>query len=183
MMNLIKERRVVEQTNFANPGALAIFSPLHEYRYLLRRRIRNGSDLRCLFIMCNPSKADAFRLDNTVSRCCEFARMWGFGWLEVVNIFALCSTDPKAIRTHGDPKGEWNDIFIGDAIQRADRTVCAWGNHGEFMRRGEEVNALIHVKGIAALCLGFTASGQPKHPLARGKSWIPYDAPLLPYAA
>lgn len=181
MMNLIKERRVVEETNFGNPGALAIFSPLHEYRYLLRRRIRNGSDLRCLFIMCNPSKADAFRLDNTVSRCCEFARMWGFGWLEVVNVFALCSTDPKALRAHDAPKGLWNDTFIREAIKRADRIVCAWGNHGGFMNRSDEVKAILRAEDVLALCLGFTTSGQPKHPLARGKAWIPYDAPLLTY--
>lgn len=176
-----RDRGIIEERDPDNPGSLAVFDPSGEYRYLLIRSIRPGIDTRCLFIMCNPSKADAFRLDNTVSRCLEFARLWGFGWLDIVNIFALRSSDPRVLYSHDAPIGNANDAYIRNAIMSSDRVICAWGNNGSFMGRSEEVNALIRAAGVTSLCLGHTASGQPKHPLARGKAWIPYDAPLLPY--
>ena len=82
----------------------AIFSGDRRYRYLLIRRV-GTSQSRVLFIMLNPSAADEVRDDPTIRRCIGFARDWGFGLLEVVNLFALMSTNPKTLLDAEDPVG------------------------------------------------------------------------------
>lgn len=48
-------------------------------------------------VMLNPSTADEAQNDPTVERCERRALRLGFGQLEVVNLFALRSTDPSAL--------------------------------------------------------------------------------------
>lgn len=56
-----------------------------DYRYLLWREW--NSDRRTVsFIMLNPSRADAEVNDPTITRCINFAKFWGYGRLEVVNL-------------------------------------------------------------------------------------------------
>ena len=80
------------------------------YRYLLTRRW--GTVPAMVWIMLNPSTADAFAEDPTIRRCLIFAHREGCGGLTVVNLFALRSTDPKALTRHPDPVGPANDTFI-----------------------------------------------------------------------
>ncbi|MCH7984950.1 MAG: DUF1643 domain-containing protein, partial [Chloroflexi bacterium] len=46
---------------------IARFSGCHRYRYVLTREF--GGDSTCLFIMLNPSSADADQDDPTIRRC------------------------------------------------------------------------------------------------------------------
>src|SRR5690606_4111055 len=50
--------------------------------------------------------------DPTVERTLRFARAWGCGASEVVNVFALRSTDPAGLRQVDDPVGPGNDEAI-----------------------------------------------------------------------
>ena len=50
----------------------AIFSLDHKYRYVLTRKWSNNGI--CLFIMLNPSTADAYKFDPTVSRAYKIAK-------------------------------------------------------------------------------------------------------------
>ena len=131
------------------------------YRYRLWR-VWEPDAPRIVFVLLNPSTADATRDDPTLRRCLGFARRWGFGSLEVVNLFALRSPSPAALRAAADPVGPENDRWLTEAVERADAVAAGWGNHGPLLGRAEAVRARLP---DGTLCLGVTASGQPRHPL------------------
>lgn len=155
----------------------AIFACSKPYRYALWRNwsIRGG---QCAFIGLNPSTADEKANDQTMRRCINFAKSWGFGGVIMVNLFAFRATDPEAMKKQSDPVGEYNDFFTAYYAARADRIVCAWGAHGAHMGRGQEIyTRLQSLNGDRTLyCLGTTKSGQPKHPVR-----LRADTPLAVY--
>lgn len=157
-----------------NSGAL--FSPDRKYRYSLWR-LWEPSKLFAVFVMLNPSTADEVKNDPTVERCERRARALGFGGLTVVNIFALRSTDPKALYKAADPVGERNDAEIRNACVAAGMVVCAWGNHGGLYGRGRFVLDLLAEDRVKPYHLGITGQGQPRHPL-----YVPYSVQLKPFA-
>ena len=144
----------------------AHFSPDRRYRYWLEARLssQNGA---CMFVMLNPSAADEERSDPTVTRCKGFAERWGYGALWVCNIFALRSTDPRALLASAPPVGPLNDDYIMRYAREADMVVCAWGNHGLRLGRGGRVLRMLEGGGAAGRMyhLGMTKRSQPRHPL------------------
>lgn len=127
----------------------------------------------CLFVMLNPSTADHATNDPTVERCQRRASSWGFSRLEVCNLFALRSTDPKALYAHPDPVGEENDTVIARAAQAADLVICAWGQHGMLKGRGRDVEMMLRHhcgKPIRLHYLKLGGNEQPYHPL-----YLPYS--------
>jgi hypothetical protein len=150
--------------SIANSGNSARFSECGRFRYLLTREF--GGESTCLFVMLNPSTADAERDDPTIRRCVGFARREGFGRLEVVNLFAFRSTSPSVLFAASDPVGGNNDREVSSALERADLVVVAWGNNADFdTGRVEAVRGLIERSGVPMKCFGLTAKGQPRHPL------------------
>ena len=139
---------------------------------------------RVVFVMLNPSTADAFKHDPTVGKCIQFAALWGFDVLEVVNIFSIRTPYPEDVRQlHEDERGagSTSDSEIIAAIQRPNvkRVVPAWGNHGELGLRGDYVRGVLTelragaVEPFELLALKKLPNGAPIHPLARGKQFIP----------
>jgi hypothetical protein len=124
----------------------------------------------------NPSTADAERDDPTIRKCVGFARTWGFGGVEVVNLFAYRATLPCEMRLAADPIGPTNDSHILDVAARCRPVVAAWGTHGDFLGRSRAVLDLLATLGTHVECLGTTRSGHPRHPL-----YVRYDTPLVPY--
>lgn len=123
--------------------------------------------------MLNPSTADAQIDDPTIRRCLGFAWLWGYGSLEVVNLFAYRTPHPQHLRKVPDPVGPENDRYLVAAIQRADRVVVAWGNRGE----GRSYACLKLIGSEKQpYCLGITQKGQPIHPL-----YVRKTAPLIPF--
>lgn len=160
--------------------AVAVFSEDMLYRYRLER-CWDPARRRMLFIMLNPSTADAFVLDPTVRRCVGFARREGCGSVEVVNLFALRSTDPKALYEHEDPVGPDNLEQIAEAIDGADILVAAWGAHAgplaeTVANQPSAVLDLADEAGKSLLCLGLTQAGHPCHPL-----YVKAEQPLVTY--
>lgn len=150
----------------------AWFSDCGTYRYALLRCIDLGLDgldgrqERCLnAVMLNPSTADDVANDQTIRRCIGYARRWGYGELVVTNLFAFRATDPRDLKLATDPTGPENDTYIRKIAEAADLVVVAWGAHGEFQRRDEDVLRIIASVGKQPLCLGTTKGGHPKHPL------------------
>ena len=142
----------------------AIISVCRKYRYELRRIWNPRRGVVC-FIMLNPSTANIDFNDPTIRRCMGFAATWGRGGIIVGNLFAYRTTMPRILRDVGDPIGPLNDEFLKAMTREAAITVCAWGNHGKYLKRDKTVLQLLS----SPKCIAVNASGTPKHPLyARG---------------
>jgi hypothetical protein len=144
--------------------AAAVFDTSRTYRYLLTR-VWDSSRPRMVWLMLNPSTADAMADDPTIRRCIGFARREQAGGIAVVNLFALRSTNPDALRTHPDPVGPLNDVFVRQAVAGARLVVCAWGAGGVLRDRATTVTRRLTRVGARPHCLGVTSTGQPRHPL------------------
>lgn len=148
----------------------AVISGCGLYRYWLMRDIDILSDKILVFIMLNPSTADHTQDDPTIRRCMNFARAWGYGKLIVVNLFAFRATDPSQLWAQKtiDPIGPDNDLAIEEAVLIAKLNdgivVCAWGSHGKYMDRGNQVIGMIDINDNIYY-LKMSKSGQPCHPL------------------
>jgi hypothetical protein len=153
----------------------AVISKDGLYRYLLWRQLTPDVHHRCIFVMLNPSTADALIDDATIRKCVGFAGRWGFGAVDVCNLFALRSRDSKALLTAKDPEGIDNDAFVADAIRKASRVVWAWGQHSSGVQKLVQVRLATeggfgHLvpRPCQAGTLGRCLNGAPKHPLMLG---------------
>lgn len=144
------------------------FSADRMYRYELWRRWGEGPLLN--FVMLNPSTADEVDNDQTVERCERRARQLGYDGLVVTNLFAFRATAPRAMKAAADPVGSENDAAILAVAGRAALVIAAWGAHGGFRGRSQQVRQLFCEIGLPLHCLALTQSGEPKHPL-----YLPYD--------
>lgn len=149
----------------------AIFDSTGVYRYSLWR----GWDDRAArigVVLLNPSRADAVVDDPTIRRCIGFARTWGYGSLEVMNLFAYRSSSPQELTQVADPVGADNDGYLADLAHRVDCILLAWGNWG---RLGDRDRIVLQLLGDRKplYCLGCTKSGQPRHPLYLPKTTLP----------
>lgn len=146
----------------------AVISDNQLYRYRLWR-VWDTKLPTVTWIMLNPSTADGKEDDPTIRRSIGFAEDWGCGGIEVVNLFAYRSTDPKRLLQVPDPVGRENNDYIISSPK--DLTVAAWGSWAgareDLAKRVREVRKLVEDRAI--FCLGRTASGDPKHPVRLGK--------------
>jgi hypothetical protein len=153
----------------------ALFSGDSVYRYRLTRTW-GASGSHALWIMLNPSTADASQDDPTIRRCTRFTRTWRLDGLAVVNLFALRATDPAGLTSHPDPVGYANDHLISEALAGARLVVAAWGAHPLAAARAATVATLAASAGRGLHCLGVTKGGWPRHPL-----YVPGRQPLRPW--
>ena len=149
---------------FTGTTVHAAFSPCGQYRWWLERLWQPAAP-RLLFIGLNPSRADGQRDDPTLRRLVGFAQRWGYGSLEVLNLFARISPSPAVLRRAADPVGAEADAWIRHrlAAQPQAPVWLGWGNQGAWRDRDRAVLAL--VQGRRLWALGLTAAGQPRHPL------------------
>lgn len=144
----------------------AALSDCQKYRYCLSR-IWDESRPKVLFIMLNPSTADANNDDPTIRRCIGFAKMWGYGGLYVVNLFAYRATEPSELLKVHDPIGLDNFQWLCKVDMLVDAAVCAWGN-GTLVKRllkdRPEYKPLKWIKK-PLYYLELSKDGTPKHPL------------------
>lgn len=155
-----------ESVDLFGESSGATFSPCRRYRYHLWRHISTDRNAmgRCTFLMLNPSTADESKDDPTIRRCIGFARTWGCEFLDVLNIFALRSTDPRALKGDADPIGPDNDSWLARAPHASRYIIAAWGNHGELHGRGEAVRRML-APTAKLHYLRLSKDGHPGHPL------------------
>ena len=149
------------------------------YRYSLGRAWTQEGGL-LMFVMLNPSTADAYEDDPTIRRCIGFARDAGFGGIWVGNLFAFRATKPAelwAAKAEGvDIEGPDNVEALNLMASKSRAIVCAWGAHGA--KAPGEVDAVgkSFEPSRELLCLGTTKDLHPRHPLylskmARFETW------------
>lgn len=147
----------------------ALLSDDREYRYRLWRTWDAQKPV-LTWILLNPSTADETDDDSTLRRCIGYAKDWGYGGVVLGNLFALRSKHPEDLREHPDPVGPRNDEHLRAIAAEADRTVAAWGAHGDLKDRADEVAGLLDVDLYA---IGTTKDGHPLHPLYKSADLKP----------
>lgn len=147
-----------------------------DYRYTLTRTW-NASAEPLVFILLNPSTADASQDDPTIRRCVGFAKRWGFGGIVVVNLYAFRAAKPRDMLAAIDPIGPDNDRILTEIVNGR-TVVAAWGTNA---RRERVAEMLTLIQGTARLlALEITKFGHPRHPLYvhREAQPVPWPAPL-----
>ena len=140
----------------------AIISECNLYRYELHRTW-DKSKPKVLFIMLNPSTADAMNDDATTIRCINYAKRWGFGSMMIGNIYPYRAKSPRRLtawKTFGERYSVFkeNQQHVEMMIDTADLIVCAWGSNYQGIPKWLEYYDLHYLE----LCKdGIT----PKHPL------------------
>lgn len=144
----------------------AIIDPTGTYRYLLTRTW-DESKQPVVFIMLNPSTADAEEDDPTIRRCINFAKKWGCGGIRVVNVFAYRATAPKKLLEAKDPVGPNNHSYIVEALTSAGIIIAAWGAVGPKCKEPYDkiMDAMKEAGAQVIYSLGHTKNGMPRHPL------------------
>lgn len=145
------------------------------YRYYLFR-CWEYNDKACLFVMLNPSTADADQDDPTIRRCVDFAQRWGCGSLTVLNLFAYRATHPADLLQADDPVGPENEHWLQTFVPFADYIVCAWGVTGGYRDQDRTVMRVLdkcRTSGTPTTCLMETKDGYPAHPLYLPRSSVP----------
>lgn len=180
----------------------ADISKCGQYRYTLWRCW--DDDLpAAVFVMLNPSTADAWEDDATVRKCVGFARRWGCGAVVVVNLFAYRTTYPKVLVTKQaagiDIVGPENDEVLATTLEKAQqrgwKVVVGWGRP---VRKSiaEIIDVRAHALLTAARALerpaeyfGTMRDANPRHSfdsqlqcLGTAKDGSPRHPLMLPYS-
>lgn len=162
------------QTSYCNlPGYPAAWSPCSKYRYTLWRTFTSNPPRNYMALIgLNPSTATESVDDPTVNRCWKLAVREGFDAFCMLNLFGWRDTDPSGLYRTEDPVGADSDEWLLKVTAGASLIVAAWGTHGAYIGRGEEVKRMIpNLK-----CLGTTKDGHPRHPL-----YLRKDVQIIPF--
>lgn len=158
----------------------AVLSDCRRYRYQLTRTVPTlltpDAYRRLCVIMLNPSTADEERNDPTINALLQFAEIWRYSEIKVVNLYALRATDPKDLFKERDRVGLDNDTFIRDTALMCGDVLLACGNDAEHSRLLSVLRLLQTLSCIRVMCLGITKKGYPRHPL-----YVKRSTPLKTY--
>jgi hypothetical protein len=156
-------------------------------RWWLSRRWGPGA--YALWVMHNPSFADADRNDPTMREVIHFTRAWGYDACMVANLYPFITPELKKCRAwvNSDDRAVVDQLYtnlhkIQDLQKIAAVTIVAWGAIADDKRwvnivtdRLQGVHPFLSGPKRPLYCLGTTESGAPKHPMARGRHRIPRD--------
>lgn len=159
-----------------NGGRGALISADGQYRYRLWRLWDDLAPVM-VWVMLNPSTADADHDDPTIRKCIGFAKHHRYGGIIVVNLFAWRASSPNELMLVPAPVGSDNDDHIRWACRAPvlATVVAGWGSHPAVRRREAAVKVLIRSTGRDIKCFRRTDSGRPWHPL-----YLPYSSQMVP---
>jgi hypothetical protein len=150
----------------------AELSPCGLYRYRLWRGWNDRLPI-ALWIMLNPSTADAEADDPTIRRVMGLSKFLSAGSIMIVNLFAYRATNPANLDDTADPIGPDNDKIIKKELNRDSIIVAGWGSFAGAMHP-KRVDDMLNLIGDRVIwSFGITKDGHPRHPL-----YLPGDAPF-----
>lgn len=157
----------------------AVISACQTFRYILVRHWDESNCRRLVFVMLNPSKADAQLDDTTVRKCIGFAQRLGFGGIEIINLYAYRATKPADLKAAGWPVGPDNFNHHAAVLNMAHArnangvVICAWGANARGRPEVARFQELALAFGVPLYALKRSADGTPHHPLM-----LPYSSKL-----
>jgi len=142
------------------------------HRWYLERIWNPGPKQRiCVFVMLNPSTADASTNDPTIVRCVQFALFWGYDGIRVVNLVSFRATEPEhmyawfiqqplsVLQTHGAA------AYAGCAKKDVAKVVVAHGKL-HYCIRNHATAVLFEIQKVRNLhSIKLNKDGSPAHPL------------------
>ena len=140
------------------------------YRYKLSR-IWEPTKNKILFIMINPSTANANEDDKTIKTLLEITKKWpDYGGFYVGNLYPHITPRPAELRNikYPDDIRARNEKSIEEMASDSTIIIYAWGTKGPDERQKEpewlrkRMNRDIYV-------IGLSVKGVPKHPLQRSQ--------------
>jgi hypothetical protein len=155
--------------------AWAVLSQCRIYRYRLVR-VWDSQKPRLGVVGHSWSTTNEGRSDSTVRRCIGFARAWGYGGIDIGNLFGLRAADPRKLGSVADPVGPDNDAHLAAMCADNDLILLAWGAYACPDRARSVAQMLWHCSedcGGSLAVLGWTEGGQPRHPLYAPKDTTP----------
>lgn len=136
-----------------------------QYRFTLWRTW-DHSKQKAVFIGLNPSTANADEDDPTIRRVVRFAYDWGYGGVNMLNLFPLITPFPEELKQDKITEfAYFNNMDWIKTVVTSRNTgivVCAWGAFNEAKEKAKEVMQIIPQQTHA---LGVNKDGSPKHPL------------------
>lgn len=152
----------------------AIFSANRQYRYALWR-VWDKEQPAMVFIGLNPSYANRYKDDATVSKLVGHAKVLKFGGLYIGNLFAKVTPYPEQLYGK-DAVGRENDKYLRELKRVAGTIVVGWGNHGGDEKAGNRHKKVLDILGKPVYCFAVTKQDMPMHPL-----YISYATELREY--
>lgn len=149
-----------------------------DHRYDLTRAWGSGPPI--CFVMLNPSVADGLQDDPTIWNIMCRSLRWGFGSLVVVNVYSFRSSSPAEMKKwrRAPECSLWeNADRANEHMRRCGTVMAAWGAHA----LNEDIDYLLGMEPPALHCLGTNNDGSPRHPLSRGRNWVPMSTRPIPY--
>lgn len=137
----------------------AIFSDCRKYRYALWRKWDETKPM-IMFIGLNPSKANEYEPDPTITRVIQFSKSMGYGGVYMMNLYAIVDSNPDVLKTHPDPLGE-NDGWVEKIAPECQMIIFAWGKFKEAKSRADKFIKMFP----EGHCLVKNKDGSPRHPL------------------
>ena len=155
------------------------FSECRLYRWILGFQISHNPK-EVIFIGLNPSFSDDKFTDNTTKKIIKIASFHKYGKVKIINLFALISKNPENLKTHKDPIGYYNNLFIISSLRYWSENIdcdlwLGWGNRGKLFSRSEKVLKILakykkskqkrFLDSYEPLIISKTKFDNPIHPL------------------
>jgi len=173
-----------------------IYEATDKCRYILGWQWERGAKTLGL-LMLNPSTARPDKHDHTTRKVVQIAKHNGFGGVIIANVIPYKTPSPEVmcnwLRTADMCKIESvideNQIHVRRAAKMASRMVMAYGNrpssHNMLDRALSVAMNTIYQASPArhkiVYCFGENTNGTPRHPLSRGKNFVPATAGIIKY--